>query len=133
MNCKLLVLFFCVLQKKFIYNMLCFQNLQFETLAPPIPYMECCYHLLPLPFAAQFISSPTTLITRLGKLAMRKSAETIDTWAPVSHKTSTVFPLCFALTVHLRPTRLINLSCSLGVRWLIKPSERLSCTVSFLL
>ena len=81
-----------------------------------------------LPLAAvsvrpQFISLPTSLITMFGKLASGKSAETNDTWAPVSHKTCTVFAFSFALTVHLQPTRLINLSCSLGVRWLIEPFE----------
>jgi succinate dehydrogenase/fumarate reductase cytochrome b subunit len=61
-----------------------------------------------------------------------KLTETIETWAPVSHRISGLFPLSFVLIEHLLPTRLTTFWCCFGVRWLTKIPDFASSVVCFL-
>ena len=90
-----------------------------------------------LPLAAVTVRSPSSnslisLTNTLGKFLFIKLAETIETWAPVSHRISALFPLSFALIEHLLPTRLTTFWCCFGVRWLTKIPEFTSSVVCFL-
>ena len=68
--------------------------------------------------SSMFNSSDTLLTFTCGKCSFRVLFVSIDTWAPVSHKTINSVSFRKHFTLHSSPTRPIILSCCLGCRWL---------------